>query len=103
MMIMLGVLIGIFALLMLRRLKGRSVDAAQRLYLKFCRKLGKVGLVRAEHEGAQDFAKRAVQASPQLADPITRITNLYLAVRYGGEISNERLQALRNAVSAFKL
>lgn len=103
MMIMLGVLIGIFALLMLRHLKGRSVDLAQRLYLKFCRKLGKIGLVRAEHEGAQDFAKRAIQASPQLTSPITHITNLYLAVRYGGELNKHSLNALRHAVAAFKL
>ncbi len=103
MTLMLGLLIGIFALLMLRHVKGRNIDAAQRLYLKFCRRLSKVGLVRAEHEGAQDFAKRAVQASPQLAAPITHITDLYLAVRYGGEGDGESLRALRDAVATFKL
>ncbi len=102
-MIGLAALIGFFALLMLRHLIGSNVDTAQRLYLKFCRKLLKINLVRAEYEGAQDFAARAIKANPQLTAAITRITNLYLGVRYGGEANSAAMRALRHAVTSFKL
>ncbi|MEQ1813610.1 MAG: DUF4129 domain-containing protein, partial [Candidatus Nitrotoga sp.] len=102
-MIGLAVLIGIFALLMLRHLKGSNVDTAQRLYLKFCQKLVKINLVRAAHEGAQDFAERAIKANPHLAAAVTHITNLYLGVRYGGEANSAAIRALRHAVTSFKL
>ena len=102
-MIGLATLIGIFALLMLRHLKAPHVDTAQRLYLKYCRKLVKINLVRAEHEGAQDFAARTIKASPQLAAAVTHITHLYLAVRYSGGASSAAIRALRHAVTSFKL
>ena len=109
---MLGIaalLVGIVTLFMLRRMAIRNSDAAQQLYLKFCRKLARGGLERAAHEGAQDFAARAVRIRPQLADAIHHITALYLAVRYQHQVPSSagqartELRALRHAVSAFKI
>lgn len=96
-------LIGLFALLMLRRLHGRNPDEVQRLYLKFCRKLQKRGIQRADHEGPEDFAARAANLQPQLAPAISDITARYVALRYGAEPESDAVQALRRNIAAFKL
>ncbi len=98
-----ALLVGLLALLMLRRLYVRNTDVAQALYLKFCRKLEKKGIVRAAHEGAQNFAARAVLLKPQYADAINDITARYLALRYSGQADSGALPALRHAITTFKL
>ena len=47
-----ALLVGIFTLIMLRRLASHHTDAVQAAWLKVCRKLEKAGLPRAPHEGA---------------------------------------------------
>ncbi len=77
-------------------------DPVHAAYLRFCRKLAHVGLARAPHEGALDFARRASGARADLAPAIGDITRLYLRLRYGpGELSGER-RVLRRAVAAFR-
>lgn len=98
-----ALLVGIFTLLMLRRLYLRNTDEMQRLYLKFCRKLEKAGITRAAHEGPQDFAARASRLKPQLAGAIADITDRYVALRYGTLKQADALQAMRRAISAFRL
>jgi len=88
---------------MLRQLTVRNTDEAQRLYLKFCRKLARKNIVRGAHEGPQDFAARAAQIKPQLAPAIAEITARYVGLRYGKQADAGALQALRRAVAAFKL
>jgi len=100
---LLALLIGLFAFLMLRRLYAHHTDEAVRLYRKFCRKLARTGVIRAAHEGPQDFAARASLARPRQSPAITNITGLYIALRYGAEPDPEMLKALRHAVGAFKL
>jgi protein-glutamine gamma-glutamyltransferase len=103
--LMLGVafLVGIFALLLLRKLYRRDTDAVQKLYLDFCRKLAKAGVPRAANEGAQDYALRAAQHLPQHATHIAHISAQYIALRYQADAAPDALQALRRAVHAFKL
>jgi hypothetical protein len=96
-------LVGIFTLVMLRRLSARSTDAVQTIWLRVCRKLEKAGLPRAPHEGAMDYAARIAAARPELADPIHDIAVRYAALRYGGEKEKEALPAFKDAVRAFKL
>ncbi|MDE2310641.1 MAG: DUF3488 domain-containing protein [Betaproteobacteria bacterium] len=98
-----ALLVGLFALLMLHRLTVRNTDAVQALYLKFCRKLEKAGVVRAAHEGPQDFAARAMLLKPQCADAIRDITARYVALRYSGRADSGALPALRHAVAVFRL
>jgi hypothetical protein len=98
-----GVLLGVMAALILRKLYVRQTDAAQMLYLKFCKKLSRAGLVRAPHEGPQDFAARAAASQPQLADAIKRITACYLCQRYESIPNLENLRTMRREVAAFKL
>ncbi|TXT24185.1 MAG: transglutaminase [Gallionellaceae bacterium] len=98
-----ALLIALAALLLLRRLYTRNTDPAQRLYLRFCRKLARGGIARAEHEGAQDFAVRASRMKPQSAEAIADITSRYLALRYGSRVESGALPAMRRAVAAFKV
>jgi len=97
-----SLLVGIFTLVMLRRLVTRQTDAVQACYLKFCRKLEKRGTTRAAHEGAQDFAMRASQRHPQQAAQIADITALYVALRYGNGLDDVSLRAFKDAVKNFK-
>jgi len=83
--------IGLFALLMLRHLFARQPDKVQATWLRLCRKLAKAGLPRAAHEGAQDYAARVATARPELADPIHDLAARYTALRYG-TIKNEQEQ-----------
>ena len=98
-----ALLVGLFTLLMLHQLSLRNTDEVQQLYLKFCHKLAKIGIVRSLHEGPCDFAARAIHLKPQLAPAINDITARYVALRYGNQLDAGTLQALRHAVGAFKL
>ena len=104
-----ALLIGLFMLYMLRRMAIRNTDVTQQLYLKFCRKLARAGVTRAAHEGAQDFSQRAMRTLPRHTDSIRNITAQYLALRYSpagdGQkvVHDSRINALRHAVSAFKI
>ncbi len=98
-----AVLVALFALFMLRRLYTPKPDPAQALYLRFCRKLARAGLVRAAHEGPQDFAARVIHGKPERAGAINDITARYLALRYAGQDDAFALRELRRAVAAFKL
>jgi len=98
-----ALLVGVFTLFMLRHLRLRNPDLVQALYLKFCHKLAKQGVVRAAHEGPQDFAERAAQHFPQHANTIAQLTQQYLALRYENNLDSEALHAFQNSVKAFKL
>ncbi|BCK88175.1 protein-glutamine gamma-glutamyltransferase [Sideroxyarcus emersonii] len=98
-----ALIVGVLALFMLRHLYQRDIDAVQRVYRRFCTRLAKRGMVRAAHEGAQDFAARASARFPQQAGAIADITARYLALRYEGRNDPASLQGFRHAVAAFKL
>jgi transglutaminase-like putative cysteine protease len=103
MLALVAVLVGLFSLLMLRRLRTRIADPALALYLKFCRKLEKAGVARAAHEGPHAFAARAAALMPQAAAAIAAITAHYVALRYGRGAPADGLSALRREIAAFKL
>ena len=98
-----ALLVALIALLLLRKLYTRQTDATQALYLKFCKKLARGGIVRAAHEGPQDFAARAARSRPRLAAAINDITARYLSLRYENRPGAESLRAMRRDVAAFKL
>lgn len=86
-----GLLVGLFALFMLRHLIKRQPDKVQAAWLKLCRRLAKAGLPRAAHEGAQDYAERVAATRPDLTDAIRDLAARYSALRYGA-VQNERAQ-----------
>jgi len=103
-----GVILLLMAALVIPRLARVKTDAASRLYGRFCQRLQRLGLVRGVSEGPTDFAARAIMQRPDLAEPIQRITQLYLALRYGnagGEAGFRReatqLDELKHRVGAF--
>lgn len=98
-----GVLVGVFALFILKKLYNAPRDPALALYLKFCRKLARRGIARLAHEGPLNFAARATALLPQHAAAIRAITGRYLALRYEGHAAPDGIRALRHAVRAFKL
>jgi hypothetical protein len=98
-----ALLVGIFTLLMLRRLTTRQHDVVQAAWLKICRKLEKAGLPRAPHEGATDYAARIAAARPELAEDIHDLATRYTSLRYGREAVKDGLAAFKDAVRAFKL
>jgi transglutaminase-like putative cysteine protease len=84
---------GLLALLtawLLRRM--RTSDPVQRLWLKFCAKLGKKGSPRAPYEGPADFVARAAERHPGEAERIRAIGERYIALRYG-ELADARVLA----------
>jgi len=94
-------ILGAYALLLWRVRRVRDPLAAS--YAAFCRKLARVGLARAPHEGPTVFAARCIQRRPDLAVPVARITDVYVEARYGANGSPQTVRALRREVAALKL
>lgn len=78
-------------------------DPVLRTYEKFCRKLARIGLVRAPHEGAQDFASRCAQQQPDLAEDIIRLTQQYVGLRYGAPPGRKARQQFEAAVATWRV
>ena len=97
------ILVGLFTLLLLRRLIVRQRDPVQAAWLKLCRKLAKGGLPRAAHEGPQDYAARIAGLRPQRATALHDLAAQYIALRYADRYSPAALASFRRAVRAFKL
>jgi transglutaminase-like putative cysteine protease len=95
---------GVLALLtawLLRRI--RTTDPVQRLWLRFCAKLGKKGSPRSAHEGPADFVARTAERYPGEAERIRAIGERYIALRYG-ELADPRVLAeLRMLVREFSV
>jgi hypothetical protein len=85
------------------RPRAPRLDPLQRAYGHFCRKLGRIGLVRAPQEGALAFAERICRQRPELSASILTITHLYLRLRYGGIQDMDQCRELINRVSALRV
>ncbi len=96
-------LVGVFTLLLLRRLVVRQTDPVQTVWLKLCRKLEKAGLPRKVHEGPQDYAARVIATHPEIAADMNDLATRYVALRYQASHDDTALSAFKHAVSAFKL
>ncbi len=84
-LLMTGVALGAGVLVFLlgfARLRSRREDPAQRLYLRWCRRLARRGLARTPHEGPLDFAARIARLRPQYAAEAAEIAALYVNARY---------------------
>ncbi len=78
-----GLVIALLALFMLRHMFAHRPDKIQTAWLKLCRKLAKIGLPRAAHEGAQDYAQRIATVRPDIASAIRDLATRYSTLRYG--------------------
>ncbi len=97
--------VAVLALLALPGLwRGRGHgDPVQAQYRRFCRKLARVGLARAPHEGPLDFAARCARRRPDLRPEVEHITRRYVGLRYdpGGRAGGERRE-FRRLVRRFR-
>lgn len=91
-----GTLLALLTAWLLRRI--RKMDAVQRLWLRFCNKLGKRGSARRAHEGPADFVARAAERHPREAERIRAIGERYIALRYGERADAGMLAELRALV-----
>ena len=80
----------------------RPADPTQRVWLLFCRKLGRVGVRRSVSEGPLDFSERAAAHLPGRADAVRAIARLYVELRYGRLNNPGSLARLRSLVRAFQ-
>lgn len=53
-----------------------------RIYLSVCKELEKIGLCREPGEGPIAFSNRVCATRPELAEPMTELTDLYVRVNY---------------------
>lgn len=58
-------------------------DPLERAYDRVCRRLARVGFVRAPHETPLQFAQRVARRRPDLAQSVRALTQAYVALRYG--------------------
>jgi transglutaminase-like putative cysteine protease len=100
MAVSLAIAAAIGAAMSLREWRRHPQDRIHRAYLRFCDKLARIGCVRQGHEGPCDFARRAIEAHPALAEPVERITKAYVRCRYAeGPAAPAQLEALVSAFS----
>lgn len=94
-------LIAFFAALSLHlavRYRAPRRDPLVQAYDQLCRRFARRNLIRAEHEGPNDYLARVALARPELAAQLDEVLSLYVGMRYGptplGQLS--RLKFLIN-------
>lgn len=91
-----AVVLGLLMLALMRSGGDADLSPAERLYLRFCRRLGRMGLVHHSSEGPLDYGQRVARARPDLAEPVEAFTELYARMHYGGaSLSQQNLDRLR--------
>ncbi len=71
--------------------RSKTQPPSVKTYLRFCRKLGKLGFVRKPHESPTVFAERVSRARPDLRQPVTKITGLFESFCYAGQGDEQEL------------
>jgi transglutaminase-like putative cysteine protease len=94
------VVIALGILTMVRSREGS--DPVQRLYLRFCRRLERRGLIRRPHEGPKDFGQRIIAWRPDLKEAVEQITRLYIGIRYGRLDTRTNRKRLTRLVRLFR-
>ena len=92
--------LGVIALWMFARY--RPADPTLRIWLAFCRKLGRVGVPRSDWEGPLAFSERAAARLPARADAVRAIAGLYVELRYGRAADSRSMARFRSLVRAFQ-
>lgn len=98
----LALLLGVIAAFTLWPGGGPAPDKVQALYLRYCKKLERIGLGRSPSEGPLDFARRVRAERPELAHTADTVTNLYVQLRYGAHTSGLMLGELSQLVKGFR-
>jgi protein-glutamine gamma-glutamyltransferase len=102
MFIVTGAITLVLAGLMLHKLRAVRPDPVSAAYARFCERLARGGLARHPSEGPDAFRKRAIAARPELAQPISSISEIYIRLRYGEAIHAADALQLQRTVAAFR-
>lgn len=73
----------LIGLLFAQRKMRKKIDPIALAYHRFCDKLARRGLVRAQHEGPLQFTQRAAREHHDVGSHFIQIGNLYANLRYG--------------------
>jgi hypothetical protein len=79
-------------------------DPVNQIYQQFCKKLGRMGVMRRSNEGPIDFARRASGQLPALKQQINAITQEFTGLYYANpnESSAQQVVQFRNLVNKMK-
>jgi len=81
-----------------------GTDPVTALYLRFCNKLARAGLARRPNEGPADYSRRVAAMRPDLAQSVTSISALYIALRYRSRPRPELLRRrFKTLVRSFRV
>ncbi len=97
--VIIAILLLIYASWMFWFTQYKNINKEQYLYLRFCKKLAKVGLQHKSAEGPLDYAKRVSRMRPDLANAVKQIINFYIQIRYCSQIEN--LAKFKQAIQQF--
>ena len=102
---LLGLVAAVTALLAIYvfRKQKPNLNKAQIYYAQAYKKLIKIGFIKQDNEGANDFAERVSAKVPQLKESFTHITRLYVQIRYGKETETRDLEKLKACAAAFRV
>lgn len=76
-------------------------DKTARCWLKFCAKLDQIGISRPSHQGPLDYVQTIRDKRPDLVEQASRITGLYIELRFAKEHNAACLDDFIKAVRAF--
>lgn len=76
-------------------------DPVQKLYLRVCARLARLGVPRRPTEGPRDYGDRVLAQYPELGDQLRPILALYQELRYGRSGSSQDRQRLQRLVRGF--
>lgn len=81
----------------------KKKDPVQAMYQLFLKKLARVGIEHAHHEGPRYFAEKAVAQRNDLVKDILGISRIYIMIRYGGhDKDRELIKAFSHQVRHFR-
>jgi hypothetical protein len=99
-------IMGMLFVFLFFRVKGRrpprTDDCIQDVYLKFCRKLDRIGVKRKPSQGPLDFAATAIALRNDLKTSVLNIVKLYISLRYAGNDRKDEFRRLKALVRQFK-
>lgn len=95
-----GTILAVIAFRLLLQTRRQPERPCIKAYRRFCRRLAKLGLERKPKEAPGVFARRAINARPDLEHAIREITGLFQAVSYAGADRSEK--QLLAAVGKFR-
>jgi hypothetical protein len=94
-----GLALGILVVAAMR--ERRPVDPLQVQYARFCRRMARIGLPRAPHEGPIDYGRRIALARPDLEAAVDRVLAIYVPARYGHADPTQAVTALAQILRDF--